>query len=171
MANNAPSISPEDLPDKPTTETAGKPADDRQAILVNLIMISDPKIPLSHLAKQAGYSDAYSSHINKMLVQTDSFQRALLEAYKGHLSIQLPRCLKIRQRALKKYEDDASLAIDKPKLLESTERIAGVHNEEKARVPTININRLQILMQEMHNQPVKVIEQVPEAEIAEGQLQ
>jgi len=160
MANSSQVIT-EQTPDK-------TPVDNRRKRFINLLLTADEKTPTVQLAREAGYAESYVTGNLYEIMQSESFQRQLLEAYKGATTERLPQCLRIRQKALDVMEGDPTIAIDKPKLLESTERIAGVHNEEKTRVPTINIGRLQILMQEMHSQPVKAIEQVREAEIVEG---
>lgn len=147
--NNPISPSPTEAPNNPLDALNGN-VDERSEKLVNLILTNATDEPVEALALLAGYSESYAKVIGYRVIRTESFQARLLDAYKHTNATLLPKCLTIRQLALDKLIDDPDKALKYTKLLESTERIAGVHNEEQVKAPTINIGQIQMVVQQIH---------------------
>jgi len=111
--------------------------------LVGLLLTDDGTSDLNALAKLAGYSDVTANKSIYTIVKRPAFQTRLLEAYKGATVATLPKVLQVRNKALGLYLDDPELAINKPKMLESIERVAGVLHDKPAGGLVINYGTIQ----------------------------
>ncbi len=116
----------------------------RQDKLIGLLLTDNDNTPMPTLAQQAGYSKAYANTTLYNTIKTDTFQRKLINAYKASTTTQLPRLIRIQDNALKEYEKDSLLAINKPGMIQNLQRVTGVVQDEAKAPQTVNINNLTI---------------------------
>lgn len=126
----------------PTTQEPTK--DNRQELLVNFLLSDIDNTSIADLAIQAGYSHSYAKSTLYNMIKTDGFQRKLIQAYKASTTTQLPRLIRIQDKALKEYEKDALLAINKPAMIQNIQRVSGAVQDDVRLPQTINIKSLTI---------------------------
>lgn len=126
----------------PTTQEPTK--DNRQELLVNFLLSDIDNTSIADLAIQAGYSHSYAKSTLYNMIKTDGFQRKLIQAYKASTTTQLPRLIRIQDKALKEYEKDALLAINKPAMIQNIQRVSGAVQDDVKLPQTINIKSLTI---------------------------
>lgn len=125
---------PESLPSQPK---------DRQEALIDNLYLG---LPIQEAAKRAGYSKAYYKTTLYNTIKTPAFRDKFIERYKDHITLALPICLDTRLKALKMYQQEPGLAIEKPKLLESTERLLNLGADQVITQQTINYTQIQAIL-------------------------
>lgn len=145
------------LPTKPNGE-------ERRNRLVDLILKDDKQTPISDLAIEAGYAESYAKTHVYDLMASETFKSQLLKKAKAYELARVPRIIKLADNALKQYEKDTRLVIEKPTLYQSMRKDLELSKPEETTGNTyIAINTLQQLVatgnQAQDTQEAKVIDE------------
>jgi len=147
--NNLPAVD-ENIQDQAAINYIDSVCDDKQ---VKLYLLQAFGKTTKDAAKILGYSISYAYNLSlkmrndpKWLDKLKPYADKIAEDYKTRHKIALPSIWEVKLGALNKMRSNPELAIRHPKLLRDMEENAGVIRPEGAPQQTINVDKIQVLV-------------------------